>query len=275
MTDLVGQTIEGYRIEAEIGRGGQAVVYRATQLSLQRAVALKVVGPHGGLDPGFLERFRREGISAARLEHPHVIPVYEAGEHDGVAFLAMKLVDGPTLDGLVRQEGPLPYRRAVALLRQVAEALDYAAGRGLVHRDVKPANVLIGPGDHVYLSDFGLTKALEGAGALTRTGTWMGTLEYIAPEQVTGGQVTPAADRYALAVIAYELLTGRSPFPREDRTALMYAHAHDTAPLPSVVRPGLPAGVDAALQRGLAKSPEARHPTAVALVDELAAALAA
>jgi serine/threonine protein kinase len=273
MSDLIGRTLGGYRVEAELGRGGQAVVYRATQLSLQRQVALKVVVPGLGLDPGFVERFRREGVSAARLDHPHVVPVYEAGESDGFAFLAMKMVDGPALDGLVREQGLLPRPRALALLSQVAQALDYAASQGLVHRDVKPANILVGPGDHVYLSDFGLTKALESTTALTRTGTWMGTLEYMAPEQVAGRAVTAAADRYALGVIAYELLTGRSPFPREDRAALMYAHLHD-APVPaSEARPELGSAVDAALSRALAKEPEDRPATAAALVDDIRRAL--
>lgn len=273
MTDLIGKTLEGYRIEAELGRGGQAVVYRATQLSLQRQVALKVVAPGLGLDPGFIERFRREGVSAARLDHPHVVPVYEAGESEGLAFLAMKLVDGPTLDGLVRQEGLLPRPRVLALLEQVARALDYTASHGLVHRDVKPANILVGPGDHAYLSDFGLTKALESTSALTRSGSWMGTLEYIAPEQVAGREVTPAADRYALGVIAYELLTGRSPFPREERAAMMYAHLHDTPVPPSQARPELGGAVDAALARALAKEPGDRPATAVELVNDLRRAL--
>jgi serine/threonine protein kinase len=273
MSDLIGRTLAGYRVEAELGRGGQAVVYRATQLSLQRQVALKVVAPGLGLDPGFAERFRREGVSAARLDHPHVVPVYEAGESDGFAFLAMKLVDGPALDGLVRKEGLLPRPRALAILSQVAQALDYAASQGLVHRDVKPGNILVGPGDHAYLSDFGLTKALESTTAITRTGTWMGTLEYMAPEQVAGRAVTAAADRYALGVIAYELLTGRSPFPREDRAALMYAHLHDAPAPASEARPELGSAVDAALARALAKEPEDRPTTAGELVDDVRRAL--
>ncbi len=271
---MIGRTIGGYRIESELGRGGQAVVYRATQLSLQRLVALKVVSPQFSADEGFLDRFKREGISAASLDHPHVIPVYESGEAEGVAYLAMKLVDGPTLDHLIRAQGALPVHRALNILRQVADALDYAAKRGLVHRDVKPANVLLGPGDHAYLSDFGLTKALQGA-KLTRTGIWMGTLEYIAPEQIRAGEVTGAADRYALAVVAYEALTGQPPFQREDRTALLYAHLNDTPPAPSSVRPELGPEVDAVLARGLAKDPAERYDSAVGLVEALEAAVAA
>ena len=163
VSDMIGRELEGYRIEAELGRGGQAVVYRATQLSLQRTVALKVVSPQLSSDANFKERFTREGIAAASLDHPHVIPVFEAGEADGLAFLAMKYVDGPSLDAVLHQPGGVEPRRVMAILRQVAEALDYMADRGLVHRDVKPANILLGPGDHAYLSDFGLIKALSAA----------------------------------------------------------------------------------------------------------------
>ncbi|MCU0306978.1 MAG: serine/threonine protein kinase [Thermoleophilia bacterium] len=271
---MIGRTVGGYRIESELGRGGQAVVYRATQLSLQRLVALKVVSPQFAADEGFLDRFKREGISAASLDHTNVIPVYESGEAEGVAYLAMKLVDGPTLDQLIRRQGALPVHRTLGILRQVADALDYAGRRGLVHRDVKPANVLLGPGDHAYLSDFGLTKALEGA-RLTRTGVWMGTLEYIAPEQIRAGEVTAAADRYALAVMAYEALTGKAPFIREDRTALLYAHLNDMPPAPSTHRPELGPQVDQVMARGLAKDPAERHASAREFVDALEAAVVA
>jgi predicted Ser/Thr protein kinase len=271
--ELIGRVLGGYRIEAELGRGGQAVVYRATQLSLQRVVALKVLSPQLGADEDFKERFAREGVSAASLEHPNVVPVYEAGEEDGLAFLAMKYVDGPSLESLIRLGGPMAPHRAMSILRQVADALDAAHEQGFVHRDVKPANILVGPGDHAYLTDFGLAQALHGA-RITQSGTWMGTLEYIAPEQIRGGEVTGAADRYALAVVAYELLTGRPPFAREDRTALLYAHLNDSPDPPSSVRPEL-RGIDAVLARGMAKDPDARYPSATALVDELAASLPA
>ena len=274
MSDLIGTTVEGYRIEAELGRGGQAVVYRATQLSLQRTVALKVVSPQLSGDPGFLERFRREGISAASLEHPHVIPVYEAGQAEGMAFLAMKHVEGPGLDQLIRDEGALDVQRALALLRQVAEALDAIHERHLIHRDVKPANILIAPGDHAYLSDFGLSKALASA-RLTGTGVWMGTLEYVAPEQIKGGEVTSAADRYALGVVAYEALTGRPPFEREDRSAMMYAHLNDVPEAPSALRNKLGTALDAVVLSAMAKDPDDRYTTATAFVDALADAISA
>lgn len=271
---MIGRELEGYRIEAELGRGGQAVVYRATQLSLQRTVALKVVSPQLSSDANFKERFTREGIAAASLDHPHVIPVFEAGEADGLAFLAMKYIDGPSLDAVMHQAGGVEPRRVLAILRQVAEALDYMAERDLVHRDVKPANILLGPGDHAYLSDFGLIKALSAA-RLTSSGVWMGTLEYVAPEQIRGGDVTPAADRYALAALAFEALTGRTLFPREDRTATLFAHVNDEPPPASESNPALGGAVDAVLARGLSKKPEDRHPSAIAFVDALDAAIAA
>ncbi|MFN8121068.1 MAG: serine/threonine-protein kinase [Thermoleophilia bacterium] len=269
---MIGRVLEGYRIESELGRGGQAVVYRATQLALQRQVALKIVSHQLSADPSFLERFKREGIAAANLDHPHVIPVYEAGEADGMAFLSMKFVDGPSLDGVIRSGQGLSAQRAMSILRQVGEALDYAHGTGLVHRDIKPANILLGPGDHAYLSDFGLTRAIEGS-KLTSSGVWMGTLEYVAPEQIKGSAITAAADRYALAVVAYEALTGRSIFDQADRTALLYAHLHEPHVPPSRRRPELGPGVDEVFSRALAKDPAQRPATSVGFVEELTAAL--
>ncbi len=274
MDHLIGREIEGYRIEAEIGRGGQAVVYRATQISLQRTVALKVVSSQLSSDASFRERFAREGIAAASLDHPHIVPVFEAGEADGLAFLAMKFVDGPSLDAVIHAPEGAEVRRVLAILRQVAEALDYVSERGMVHRDVKPANVLLGPGDHAYLTDFGLIKAMS-ASRLTSTGMWMGTLEYVAPEQLRGEVVTPAADRYALGALAFEALTGGAVFPREDRAAALYAHVNSDPPSASERNPALGAPVDAVLARSLAKDPDARHPSALAFVGELESAVAA
>ncbi len=271
---MIGQTLMGYRIEAELGRGGQAVVYRATQLALQRQVALKVVSHQLSADPSFLERFKREGIAAANLDHPHVIPVYEAGESDGMAFLAMKFIDGPSLDDLIRTPPGVDARRGLSILMQVAQALDYAHESGLVHRDEKPANILLGPGDHAYLSDFGLTRAMDGS-RLTSSGVWMGTLEYVAPEQIRGAEVTSAADRYALAIVAYEALTGKTVFDQTDRTALLYAHMHETPVTPSTRRPDLGRHVDEVFARALSKTPEERPPTSVALIEQLTRAVQA
>ncbi len=274
MRELIGRVVGGYRIDSELGRGGQAVVYRATQLSLQRTVALKVVAGQLSADASFLERFTREGIAAASLDPPHILPVFEAGEDAGIAYLAMKYVDGPSFDAVIRRSPGIEARRTLAILRQVAEALDYVAERGMVHRDVKPANVLLGPGDHAYLSDFGLIKAIS-ASRLTGTGVWMGTLEYVAPEQIRGSDVTPAADRYALAAVAFEALTGSAVFAREDRAATLYAHISEPPPSASERLPALGPSVDAVLARGLAKSADDRYPTAVAFVTALETAIAA
>ena len=272
MSQMIGRVLAGFRIEAELGRGGQAVVYRATQLALQRQVALKVVSGQLSADPSFQERFTREGISAASLDHPHVIPVYEAGDADGMAYLAMKFIDGPSLDDLIRAGEGLTPLRGMSILHQIAEALDYANGRGLVHRDIKPANILLGPGDHAYLSDFGLTRAMDSS-KLTSSGVWMGTLEYVAPEQIWGSEVTAAADRYALAVVAYETLTGRPIFDKSERTALLYAHIHEDPTPATKHRPDLGFDVDRVLLGGLAKDPTQRPATAVVLIETLTEAL--
>ncbi|MFN8111017.1 MAG: serine/threonine-protein kinase [Thermoleophilia bacterium] len=271
---MIGRVLEGYRIDAELGRGGQAVVYRATQLSLQRVVALKVVTPTISADDTFLQRFRREGIAAASLEHPNIIPVYEAGDADGLAFLAMKFVDGPSLDAVMRGAGGITPQRSMFVVGQVADALDHAHARGLVHRDVKPANILLDSSDHAYLTDFGLTRAIEGS-RLTQSGTWMGTLEYVAPEQIRGEEVTGAADRYALAVVAYECLTGHGVFNGTDRAALLYAHVHEPPVPPTGRRPDLGTAVDAVFARALDKDPARRHDTAAAFASELETALQA
>ena len=263
MSDLIGSTLQGYRVEAEIGRGGQAVVYRATQLSLQRVVALKVVAPSDS-DPAFLERFTREGITAAGLDHPHIIPVVEAGRAEGLAFLAMKFIDGPSLETLLRSPGGIEARRALAICRQVAEALDYLSALGMVHRDVTPANILLGPGDHAYLSDFGLSHAVAQSRPAS-TGTWVGTVGYAAPEQIRGDAVTAAVDRYALAAVAFRCLTGGPVFPGDRDTSL---RAHLTAPPPaaSARNPSLGPLVDGVLAHGLATDPAARPTSAAALV---------
>src|SRR3954449_5137751 len=177
-----GTTIGGYRIEAVAGRGGMGVVYRATQIRLNRPVALKVIQDELAEDAGFRERFNHESEMAASIDHPNVIAVYEAGEHDGMLYLSMRYVEGTDLKALIRSQGRLPAARAAHIVEQVSEALDAAHARGLVHRDIKPANILIGAGDRTYLTDFGLTKHAASASGLTKTGTWVGTADYVAPE---------------------------------------------------------------------------------------------
>lgn len=267
-----GEEFGRYRIEAEIGRGGQAVVYRATQLDLDRQVALKVFD-EGYLERGgALERFRREAIAAGRLEHPRIVPVYDAGEVGGRAFMSMRLIPGDTLAERIARTGPLRPAEALAVLTDMAEAIDFAHDRGTVHRDVKPANILLDPEGAAYLSDFGLVR-LDDMPGLTRRGDWLGTAEYVSPEQVEGEQATPGSDRYSLAVVAFEALTGRAPFVRREPSAVLLAHVRDPVPDASAIAPSLPTAVDQALAQGMAKDPGARPPNARALVEELRDAL--
>jgi DNA-binding beta-propeller fold protein YncE/predicted Ser/Thr protein kinase len=244
----IGSTLAGYRIDALLARGGMGVVYKATQVALERPVALKVVARELADQEGFRERFLRESQLAARLEHPSVVPVYDAREEDGELIVAMRLIDGGDLRRLIDREGPLEPARAIALLGQVADALDAAHAAGIVHRDVKPHNILV-EGEHAYLTDFGLAKAYEGGSG--GSASIVGTVEYMAPEQWRGERVGPAADVYALGCVLYEALTGVVPYARKDV---------DT-------EPEVPQGMDAVIERAVAKDPADRYPTAGALVE--------
>lgn len=248
------------------------VVYEATQLSLGRSVALKVLSPDVSSDESFRERFRREARIQAGLDHPHIVPVYAAGELDGEGlFLAMRVVRGPTLKQLVRSAKVSP-ARAIRILAPVADALDVAHEADLVHRDVKPQNILIARRDHPYLADFGLTRA-PGDTAFTKTGHFVGTLDYIAPEQIAGQPLTSAGDVYSLAAVAFECLTGIVPFPKPTEAAILYAHMSEPPPRASDVRDGIGAEMDRVLQRGLAKVPSDRHASATEFIQELEEAL--
>src|SRR5436190_879836 len=266
-TTLTGAELAGYRIEAVAGRGGMGVVYRAWHLGLERPVALKVISPGLASQDEFRTRFRRESRLAAALDHPHVLPIYEAGESDGVLFIAMRWVDGIDLGRVLEEERALPLGRAVRLVTQVAGALDSAHARGLVHRDVKPANVLGADSDHAYLADFGLAKRDDTAG-LTETGRWLGTADYAAPEQIEGAEVGPAADVYALGCVLFAALTGRPPFERSSAVAVAYAQVHDPAPAA-----GVSSALDAVLARALAKRPSDRFASAGELAAAAQAAL--
>jgi hypothetical protein len=247
-------------------------VYRATQLDLDRQVALKVFD-EGYLErAGALERFRREAIAAGRLEHPRIVPVYDAGEVGGRAYMSMRLIPGDSLAERIARTGALPPAEALAVLSDMAEAIDFAHARGTVHRDVKPANILLDAHGTAYLSDFGLVR-LDDMPGLTRRGDWLGTAEYVSPEQVEGEQATPESDRYSLAVVAFEALTGRAPFVRREPSAVLLAHVRDSAPEASSLQPGLPAPVDRVLAAGLAKDPAERPGSARQLVEDLRAAL--
>jgi predicted ATPase/class 3 adenylate cyclase len=269
----VGSRIAGYRLAEEIGAGGMAVVFRALDERLDRFVALKLLTPWLAADEEFRHRFLRESRAAAAVDDPHIIPVYEAGEASGVLFIAMRYVSGGSVRDLARREGPLPAARAAAVVSPVASALDAAHAAGLVHRDVKPANMLVdsrpGRPDHVYLADFGLSKVRSPSVRLTRTGMFLGTVAYMAPEQIEGREVDGRTDQYALACATFELLSGVVPFERDQDMAVIYAHL--SAPPPSLTsrRPDLPAAADGVLARAMAKAPQDRYPTSQEFADAL------
>jgi CheY-like chemotaxis protein len=254
----IGTVIAGYRLESRIGRGGMGVVYRAQHINLERRAAVKIIAPDLAESSGFRERFSREARIAAGLQHPNIVTVYDAGEVEGTLYLAMQLVDGADLAAMLRAEGRLRPYRAIDTCRQIAAALDAAHAQGLIHRDVKPANVLI-EGRIAYLTDFGLTKRLEGTHApLTRAGDVVGTIHYVAPEQIEGGTVSPRTDVYSLGCLLYHCLTGQVPFARDTDVGVIYAHLSEDPPRPSRVRADLPEGLDAVIAKGLDKAPERR-----------------
>ena len=252
-----------------------AVVFRAHDERLERTVALKILAPALAADEAFRQRFIRESRAAAAVDDPHIIPVFEAGEASGVLFIAMRYVRGGDVRSLVSRFGPLPPGRVAEITSQVASALDAAHGRGLVHRDVKPANMLLdassgsGRPDHIYLSDFGLSKGSLQASGLTGTGTFLGTLDYISPEQIEGKPVDGRADEYALACAAFELLTGVPPFKRDEAMAVMYAQLSEPPPPVTSRRPDLPVAIDAVFARALAKSPAERYGSCREFADAL------
>jgi hypothetical protein len=254
-----------------------AVVYRARDERLGRSIALKVMAPQWAEDEEFRHRFVAESRAAASVDDPHVIPVYQAGAAGGVLFIAMRLVAGTDLRGVLRREGVLPPGRALELLSPVASALDAAHAAGLVHRDVKPGNILVdelpGRPDHVYLSDFGLSKGVAAGMSLTGPGTYLGTPRYSAPEQVQGNRVDGRADQYALACVAFELLAGRAPFERDHPMAVMLAHLSEPPPSLAGRRPALPVAVDRVMARALAKVPEQRYASCRDFADALREAL--
>jgi hypothetical protein len=262
-----GTVVGGYRIEELLGRGGMGAVFRAREIDSGRVVALKLMAEGSGADPLRDARFRGEGRAQALVDHPHIVTVYDAGESDYGLYLAMRLVDGPPLIDLIRDRA-LDAHRALDLLAQVADALDAAHTVGLVHRDVKPQNVLVAAGDHAFLADFGLTRAGHEP-TLTASGQLVGTVAYLAPEVVRGGDATAASDRYAFAAIAFECLTGTVVFPRTSGAAVLFAHANDPPPRISARRAELGDALDDVFYRALSKDPAERPKTCRALVDEL------
>jgi serine/threonine protein kinase len=275
----IGTLLAGYRIETLIGRGGMSVVYLAHHEGLERKAALKLLAPELAEDEMFRRRFISESRIAAGLDHPNVIPVYEAGEADGLLFIAMRYVRGSDLRSLLAEHGPLDAADVVRVMDQLGAALDAAHAEGLVHRDVKPANVLLAPPTpparvgHLYLADFGLTKkSLSGSG-VTTTGQFVGTIDYVAPEQIRSEPVDGRADIYSLGCLLYECLTGEAPFERDTEVAVMFAHLNDPPPAPSAARPGLPAAIDEVVRTAMAKGPDRRSATAGALAAATTAAV--
>jgi serine/threonine protein kinase len=258
----VGDQFAGYRIESLVGRGGMGVVYRATQLELGRTVALKVIAPETLEDEAARARFVSEARHAASIEHPHVVPIHAAGEAGGTAFFVMRFVAGDDLRTRVRRDGPMSPRAAVEILQRAADALDAIHRAGLVHRDVKPANMLLAEDDHVYLTDFGLARVALARESSTGNGRWAGSLHYAAPEQIRGGRVDARADINAHGGVLVFMLTGKVPFDRESDEATPWAHVADPPPRPSELRRGLPKAFDQVVAHAMAKTPEDRYASA-------------
>lgn len=269
----------GYRIERVIGRGGMSVVYLAEQPTLERKVALKVLTPELAEDPRFRERFTRESRIAASLEHPNVIPIFEAGEEDGVLYIAMRYVEASDLGTLLQNE-PLDQDRLLVILDQVAGALDAAHRRGLIHRDVKPANVLVAPGgpttaDHAYLSDFGLTRPAAVRTGLTDTGAFVGTVDYAAPEQLQGEELDARTDVYAFGCVLYRCLTGNVPFQKDSKVEVIYAHVTEPPPPVTSARPDLPPAIDGVIAKAMSKAKSDRFESCGEVMRAIRSALGA
>lgn len=271
-----GDEFAGYRIERSLGRGGMGVLYLAIEPGLERRVALKLIAPEAAADEVFARRFAEESKIAASIEHPNVVPIYAAGEEDGVPFIAMRYVSGSDLGRRLSREGRLEPAVAAQLIAQVGNGLDAIHAAGLVHRDVKPANVLLssaGGEDHAYITDFGVARNVATESGLTQTGRFVGTLDYVAPEQISGGGVDARADVYALGCLLFKLLTGDVPYPRDGDAARLYAHLNDPPPAPSLHATAVPMSLDDVAIRAMSKQPDDRYPSAGDLGRAAVAAL--
>jgi hypothetical protein len=271
-----GDEFAGYRIERSIGRGGMGVLYLAIEPGLERRVALKLIAPEAAADEVFSRRFAEESRIAASIEHPNVVPIYAAGEEGGIPFIAMRYVSGSDLGRRLAREGRLDPSVAATLIAQVGNGLDAIHAAGLVHRDVKPANVLLGSAteeDHAYITDFGVARNVATESGLTQTGRFVGTLDYVAPEQISGADVDARADVYALGCLLFKLLTGDVPFPRDGEAARLYAHLNDPPPAPSLHATAVPMALDDVVIRGMSKQPGDRYPSAGDLGRAAVAAL--
>ena len=273
----IGTEFAGYRIEALLGRGGMSVVYRAENARLGNKVALKLLAEELANDESFRERFVRESRTAATINHPNIVTIYDAGDWEGVLYIAMRWVDGD-LKAHLKRTGPLPPDHALAIAAQIGSALDAAHARGLLHRDVKPANILLEPGEPgsepiAYLADFGLTKHLESRSGITASGQFVGTIDYMSPEQIEGRDVDARTDIYSLGCVIFESLAGGTPFRRETEVAVLWAHMRDDPPPLTELRPDLPAELDAVIAKAMAKSPDERYGSCRELVADLRRAL--
>jgi hypothetical protein len=271
-----GDEFAGYRIERLLGRGGMGVLYLAVEPGLERRVALKLIAPEAAADEVFARRFAEESRIAASIEHPNVVPIYAAGEERGVPFIAMRYVSGSDLGRRLAREGRLAPAVAARLIAQVGNGLDAIHAAGLVHRDVKPANVLLsdaGGEDHAYITDFGVARNVATESGLTQTGRFVGTLDYVAPEQISGGTVDARADVYALGCLLFKLLTGEVPFPKDGEAARLYAHLNDPPPAPSLHATAVPMALDDVVIRAMSKQPGDRYPSAGDLGRAAVAAL--
>ncbi len=268
MESWIGQQLGPYELQSKLGAGGMGVVYRATHRRLGQARAIKVLPAALAHDETFLQRFEREARLSSELRHPNIVMIFDIAEDQGVNYIVMELLDGRSLHEVIRKDGPLPIERSVVLLRQLAGALDFAHARGVVHRDIKPGNALVGDTDHLTLVDFGIARAAEGT-RLTEASSRIGTAEYMAPESITDGDSGPGTDLYALGVIAYEMLTGRVPFTGVNSQTIMYAQIHTPPPSPRTFRTDLSPAVEAVVLRQLDKDPTRRFPTAQAFVAAL------
>ncbi len=270
MKQLVGETIaDRYEVQQEIGKGGMARVYRAQDIRLQRTVALKVLAPQLSVDTEFVKRFEREASVSARLGHPNIVTVYDRGEYDGLLYISMEYIEGRTLHTILKNQGALGLGYAVSILDPLCKALDFAHSQGAVHRDIKPHNVMIDKTGRVLLADFGIAQPAEAEReSLTRTGTFMGTPEYISPEQTQNRRVDGRSDLYSLGIVAYEIITGNVPFTG-NTPQLLVAHTQETPPRLSTIVPDIPKELDVLFARILAKEPQARFANGAAFVDEL------
>ena len=264
-----GREIAGYRIESEIGRGGMGVVYLASQSFPERKVALKLLSPDLASDPAFRERFVHESNAAASTEHPNIVPVYGAGEADGQLYLAMRFIEGTDLESLLERKGALAPERSARICAEIADALEAAHDRGLIHRDVKPGNILLDSRERAYLTDFGLIRRIKLDTDITKTGQFMGTVDYCAPEQIKGGEIDGRADVYSLGCVLFECLTGAPPFRRDTEVATIYAHLEEDVPKASLKRPEISPLLSSVVSKAMAKRPEDRFATAGGMAEAL------